>query len=163
MDKPPAVEYCLFWVQSWCLPSSEWATWAQSMGGIFQGFGALAAVVVALWLASRNNADQAKQARQMARAYGNAAVQAFAALRETRHQLSYSYSSDRHLEGLFEEVLLIGRAVPVQQLGTDKGQAVIQLRALVAVAKHRFSDTSWVLDELPAAEGEVIALVRRLQ
>lgn len=62
------IEYCLFHVQTWCLPSSEWASWAQAF------VSAMAVVIGALaiwWQVNRQQKlevnREAEQVRQKVR------------------------------------------------------------------------------------------------
>lgn len=43
-DRPS--EYCLFWVQSLCMPRDEWASWTEAVGSVFA---VLAAIGVVAW------------------------------------------------------------------------------------------------------------------
>jgi hypothetical protein len=53
-------EYCLFWVQAWCMPRSDWASWVQAVGSILAILGAIG---IAMWQRHRDHADAAQRAR----------------------------------------------------------------------------------------------------
>jgi predicted metal-dependent hydrolase len=55
------VEYCLFWAQSLCLPSSEWAAWTQGIGTVAAIF---ATIQLVRWQVDRARREQREEAQR---------------------------------------------------------------------------------------------------
>lgn len=123
--KPPQ-EYCLFWIDWWpfCMTKAEWASWVQALG-------AIAAIGGAAFIASRQERNARRSAKQLAVRKARTSLAGLAAVAElVREKGSYWLADAVPKRRLAEEHLSIARSIEADQLHLSWTVHVMAIRSL---------------------------------
>jgi hypothetical protein len=127
---------CAFGVQVWCFKSSlsisDWAAWVQAIGSI-------AALGVAIWVSKSGERAQRAEALLAAQAFVSGLVNCFRELKQAAAENSIPMT--RGSRAQLEELVLIGRDVPLSRLPLKAVSAVLVLRTGAARTLPQIDET----------------------